>query len=163
LSEQSKPQVSAEELREIVKTVAELKKMLRMRLILLRKMNAKMIRLEKEVERLRRELAVQKAIAKHSAVRAGRHALTTRPANVYKAEEIRKKLEELRKKLREKKLAKTTAPRPETTTTPEPSGEDNDFREFIKKILSGKAVVSEMPAKFKVLPEVKSVEGGDGK
>jgi len=168
----------ADEVKKAVDSVAELKKMLEEKLAAVKAMEEKITRLEGQINVLNKKLAVQRILLKHLAKKAVRKtlaprpipridylrlkALRPRPENIYKSEEVRKKIEELKKKLREKRLSKATTPRPETTTTPEPTGEDNDFREFIKKVLSGKATVSEMPTKFKVLPEVKA-EGGDEK
>jgi chaperonin cofactor prefoldin len=170
----------ADDIKKAVDSVAELKKMLEEKLATIKTMEEKIKKLETQVNSLNEKLMVQRILLKHLAKKAVKEAHAPRPVsrisalrlkalrprprleNIYKSEEVRKKLEELRKKLREKRLSKAVTPRPEATTTPEPTGEDNDFREFVKKVLSGKATVSEMPTRFKVLPEVKE-EGGDKK
>jgi pyruvate-formate lyase-activating enzyme len=161
LSQPSQPQVPVEEIKKAIDTIRKLEKMLKLRFLMIHKMNMRIAELEKRIDELNRKLIIQRTVMNYYAKKLRENRPIEREPiykseSIYKAEEVRKKLEELKKKLREKRLSKATAPRPETTTTPEPTGDDNDFREFIKKVLSGKATVSEMPAKFKVLPEVKA-------
>jgi len=162
------PQVTPEDVKKAVDTVAELRKMLEEKLKAIDELDKKIGELEKTVGILNKKLMVQRVVIKHLArkivkerARKATPAPSIRPERVFKSEEVRKKLEELRKKIAEKKAGRITAPRPETTTIPEPTNEASDeFRDFIKKVLSGKATASDIPARFRALPEVRIEEGG---
>jgi len=161
-------QVNPEDVKKAVDTVAELRKMLEERLKAVDELGKKVAELEKTVSTLKKRVVIQRAIIKYLIKKMVKERASKplsivsrpRPERVFKSEEVRKKLEELRKKIMEKKKAsRLTTPRPDATTTPEPAGEaSEDFREFIKKVLSGKATASDIPARFRALPEVK-IEG----
>jgi TolA-binding protein len=173
------PQVTPEDIKKAVDTVAELRKMLEEKLKAVDELDKKIKELEKTINTLNKRIAIQRVIIKHLIRKArprikpiiiARKAETKpepirpRPERVFKSEEVRKKLEELRKKILEKRASRHTTPRPEATTTPEPaSGDSEEFREFIKKVLSGKATASDIPVKFRTLPEVKIEKGGEKK
>ena len=163
----SQASVSPEDIKKAVDTVAELRKMLEEKLKVIDELSKKTKELEEAVNTLSKKVAVQRIIVKRLLRRSLEGVRPNlkpevKPEKVFKSEEVKRKLEELKKKLMEKKASRVTTPRPETATAPEPAGGDEEFREFIKKVLSGKATSAEMPVKFRALPEVK-VEGGEKK
>jgi vancomycin resistance protein YoaR len=167
-----------EEIKKAIDTVAELRKTIEEKLKTISELNRRVKILEKYVSTLSRRVAVQRVIIKHLAKRLRRElvmreaervvltrktVVTRRPERVFKSEEVRRKLEELKKKLMEKRATRVSTPRPGVTTTPEPASDVEEFREFIRKVLSGKATASDLPVKFRVLPEVKIEGGGEKK
>jgi chromosome segregation ATPase len=187
------PSQGAEELKKAVDAIAELKKAIEEKLKAVDAISEKVSELEKKINLLERKLLIQKVAIKslrkrleerwmedasHQAKatmlkrmmerrRLAREELeekeTPKPEEVFKSEEVKKKLEELRKKIAEKKAKAVATPRPETATSPEPSNApNNEFQEFIRKILSGKATASDLPAQFRVLPKIE-ISGGEKK